>query len=179
MLHTKPAAFGIYRDRVGAETAVEHLKRDGFRNNEIAVLAPHNTRLRDHAHMSPDKAVEGLEIGATTGAIVGSVLGWLAGAGMLAVPGLGSVIIAGPIVTTLVATGALASIGGLWGGLLGLGVPEHEAKHYEGRLRNGDILLSVHCDEPDRILWAKEIMVFTGAEDIYSRHTVPASASVS
>jgi len=120
-------------------------------------------------HVPDTKAVEGAEMGMTAGALVGAVLGWLAGVGMLAIPGIGAVIVAGPLATTLIAAGAAAGIGGLWGGLIGLGIPEKEAKLYQSRLHKGDILLSVHCADHDKIAKAKEIMVDTNAEDVYSR----------
>ena len=150
-----------------AEYAVEGLKPEGFQNNEISVLFPHGHGLTQHVHVKSTKALDGAEVGAGAGAIVGGVLGWLAGAGMLAIPGIVAVVAAGPIATALVAAGALGGIGGLWGGLIGLGIPEKEAKHYEGRLHKGDILLSVHCSEEARMTHANEILLRTRAEDVF------------
>ena len=173
--HTKPAAFGIYTRRERMETAIERLKHAGFTPHEISALLPHKA-----AALRPEdtKRELGAEVGAGTGAVVGGVLGWLAGAGLLSIPGLAAAIIGGPIVTAFVAAATLASVGGVWGGLVGLGIPEKEGRHYEGRLHKGDYLLSVHCDEPDRIIKAREILDVTGAEDIHSRHGSAAVATV-
>jgi len=168
MLHAKQAVFGIYNNRQAVEQAVEQLKSDNFKKAEISVLLPQNERVKELVHVQDSRVVEGIEVGASAGAVVGGVLGWLVGAGVLAVPGIGPVIAAGPIVTTLLAVGTIAGMGGVWGGLIGLGIPEKEAKHYEGRIHKGDILLSVHCTEPERMMKAKEIMIHTGAEDVYS-----------
>ena len=104
--------------------------------------------------------------GASTGAIIGGALGWLAGIGALAIPGIGPFIAAGPIVAALSGIGAVGTVGGLAGALIGVGIPEYEAKRYEGRIRSGGILLSVHCDASDWVKRAKEVLEHTGASDI-------------
>ena len=169
MPHNKPAVFGIYTNRRDVELAVDKLHRENFAKAAISVFLPHKDDLGKLVHMSDTKAVEGAEMGMAAGAIIGSVLGCLAGVGLLAIPGVGAVIVAGPLATMLIATGAAAGIGGLWGGLIGLGIPEKEAKHFQTRLHKGDILLSVHSADADKIMRAKEIMIHTGAEDVYSR----------
>ena len=166
--HNKPAAFGIYTKREGVEKAVDQLKDAGFTSREISVLLPPKS---EPPKIDGTQAASGVEVGAGAGAVVGGVLGWLAGAGILSIPGMAAAIIGGPIVTTFLSVATLASIGGIWGGLVGLGIPEKEGRHFEGRVHKGDILLSVHSDEPERIIKAKEIMARTGAEDIYSRHS--------
>jgi hypothetical protein len=162
------AVFGIYRNRNGVENAVEALKQDGFRNTDISVLFPENSGTKDFAHEKNTKAPEGTAAGATSGAVIGGALGWLAGIGALAIPGLGPFIAAGPIMAALAGAGAGGVVGGIAGALIGMGIPEYEAKRYEGRIKEGGILLSVHCDSSDWVKKAKELMERTGAEEIAS-----------
>jgi len=143
------AAFGIYRDRATVERAVDRLKAAGYRNTDISVLFPQNTGTKDFAHEKNTKAPEGATTGAGTGAIVGGTLGWLAGIGAIAIPGIGPFIAAGPIVAALAGVGAGGAVGGVVGALVGMGIPEYEAKRYEGRIKSGGILLSVHCDDSE------------------------------
>ena len=162
------AVFGIYPTRVGVEGAVDTLKAAGFRNSDISVLFPENTGTKDFAHEKNTKAPEGAATGAGTGALLGGGLGWLVGIGALAIPGLGPFIAAGPIVAALAGAGAGGAIGGLTGALIGMGIPEYEAKRYEGRVKDGGILLSVHSDDSQWTKKAKEILERTGAEDVSS-----------
>lgn len=164
------AVFGIFQTRGEAEEAVDALRRGGFRNTDISALFPDNAGTKDFSHEKNTKAPEGATTGGASGIVVGGVLGWLAGVGMLAIPGIGPLIAAGPIVAALAGAGALGTVGGVVGALAGMGIPEYEAKRYEGRVRHGGILLSVHCDTHD---WAKkgaQILKATGAEDISSTH---------
>src|ERR1700751_318930 len=162
------AVFGIYRNRAGVESAVDALKAAEFRNSDISVLFPENTGTKDFAHKKETKAPEGATAGAGTGALRGGGLGWLAGIGALAIPGLGPFIAAGPIVAALAGAGAGGAIGGLTGALVGGGIPEYEAKRYEGRIKAGGILISVHCDDWEWTKRAKDILTRTGAEDVSS-----------
>src|SRR5438270_12868176 len=162
------AVFGIYPDRVSVEEAVEHLRRAGFRNTDISVLFPENQGTKDFAHEKNTKAPEGATSGVVAGGIAGGVLGWLTGIGALAIPGLGPLIAAGPIVAALAGAGAVGTLGGIVGALAGMGIPEYEAKRYEGRIREGGVLLSVHCDSTDWVKRAKEMLEATGAQDIAS-----------
>jgi hypothetical protein len=162
------AVFGIYRDRVAVEEAVDALRQAGFRNTDISVLFPENQGTKDFAHEKSTKAPEGTAAGAGTGAVIGGTLGWLAGIGALAIPGVGPLIAAGPIVAALTGVGVGGAIGGLTGALIGMGIPEYEAKRYEGRVKEGGILLSVHSDNSDWTKKAKEILERTGADDISS-----------
>src|SRR6202044_2115187 len=123
---------------------------------------------KDFAVEKNTKAPEGTAAGATTGAVVGGALGWLAGIGALAIPGVGPLIAAGPIVAALTGVGVGGAIGGITGALIGMGIPEYEAKRYEGRIKDGGILLSVHCDDSNWTKRAKEILERTGATDIAS-----------
>jgi hypothetical protein len=171
------AAFGIYKTQAGAEQAVDALKQAGFRNTDISALLPKNEGTKDFAHEKNTKAPEGAATGAGTGAVIGGTLGWLAGIGALAIPGVGPLIAAGPIMAALAGAGVGGTVGGLTGALVGMGIPEYEAKRYEGRVKEGGILLSVHCDSSDWTKKAKEILERTGAEDVSS--TGEASADFS
>ncbi len=173
------AVFGIYNDRPGVEEAVDTLRAAGFRTTDISVLFQENQGTKDFAHEKNTKAPEGAAVGGVAGGIAGGVLGWLTGIGALAIPGLGPLIAAGPIVAALAGVGAVGAVGGLIGGLAGLGVPEYEAKRYMGRIKQGGILLSLHCDNDDWVKRGKELLRQTGAEDIGSAGESGADFSVS
>jgi hypothetical protein len=162
------AVFGIYPNRFAVEEAVEHLRKTGFRNTDISVLFQDNQGTKDFAHEKNTKAPEGVTTGVVAGGLAGGVLGWLVGIGALAIPGLGPLIAAGPIVAALAGAGAVGTLGGFVGALAGMGIPEYEAKRYEGRIREGGVLLSVHCDSSDWVKRAKEVLAHTGAQDIAS-----------
>ncbi len=162
------AVFGIYPDRAAVEEAVESLRAAGFRSTDISVLFPDNKGTKDFAHEKNTKAPEGATTGGVVGGIAGGVLGWLTGIGALAIPGIGPLVAAGPIVAALAGAGAVGAAGGIVGALIGLGIPEYEAKRYEGRIREGGVLLSAHCDTSDWVKRAKEILERTGAQDIAS-----------
>ena len=162
------AVFGIYSSYAQVESAVDALRAAGFRNTDISVLFPENAGSKDFAHEKGTKAPEGATTGAGTGALIGGGLGWLAGIGALAIPGLGPFIAAGPIMAALAGAGVGGAVGGITGALIGMGIPEYEAKRYEGRVKEGGILLSVHSDNSDWTKRAKEILERTGAQDISS-----------
>src|SRR5499425_631775 len=162
------AVFGIYPTYGAVDGAVESLRASGFRNTDISVLFPENVGTKDFAHEKGTKAPEGATTGGTTGIIVGGALGWLVGIGSLAIPGLGPFIAAGPIMAALAGAGAGGVVGGIAGALIGLGIPEYEAKRYEGLVKKGGILLSVHSDDSQWTKKAKQIIEATGAEDISS-----------
>jgi hypothetical protein len=162
------AVFGIYPTYELAETGVDSLKAEGFRATDISVLLPENVGTKDLAHAKASKAPEGASAGAGSGAVIGGTLGWLAGVGALTIPGIGPLLAAGPIVAALAGAGAVGAIGGIAGALVGMGIPEYEAKRYEGRVRKGGILLSVHADDSVWTDRAKKILARTGAEDVAS-----------
>lgn len=162
------AVFGIYASRPQVEEAVEQLRNAGFRPTDISLLLPENLGTKDLAHEKHSKAPEGAATGGASGAVIGGVLGWLVGIGALAIPGVGPLIAAGPIVAALTGVGAGAAIGGVTGALVGLGIPEYEAKRYAGMVKEGKILLSVHADDRDWVRRAKEILERTGGEQISS-----------
>ena len=171
------AVFGIYHTSVAAERGVDTLIAAGFPSAEISVLLPDNRGTQEFAHQKETKAPEGTAAGATAGGLVGGALGVLAGIGALAIPGIGPLIAAGPIVAGLAGLGVGGAVGGLFGALVGMGIPEYEAKRYEGRVKKGGILLSVHSDDSNWTKKAKEILEQTGAEDVSS--TGEASADFS
>jgi len=162
------SAYGIYRTREQAERGVDDLIANGFRNEDISALLPENVGTKDFAHEKNTKAPEGAATGAGTGAVIGGTLGLLAGIGALAIPGVGPLIAAGPIMAALAGAGSGGVVGGLIGGLIGLGIPEYEAKRYEGMIKEGGVLVSVHCDNSDWTSRAKKILEATGAHDISS-----------
>jgi hypothetical protein len=162
------AVFGIYPTYASVESGVQALQTAGFRNEDISVLMPENVGSKDFAHEKGTKAPEGAATGAGAGAVVGGALGVLAGIGLLAVPGLGPFIAAGPIMAGLAGLGVGGAVGGIAGALIGMGIPEYEAKRYEGRVKEGGILLSVHSDSSEWTKRAKEVLQRTGAQDISS-----------
>ena len=162
------AAFGIYPNEASLRIGVQSLQREGFRTEDISVLFPENKGTKDFVHDKGTKAPEGAATGAGSGAVVGGVLGWLAGVGSIAIPGVGPFLAAGPIMAALAGAGVGGAVGGLTGALIGAGIPEYEAKRYEGLVRNGGILISVHCDNSEWTSKAKDILERTGANDVSS-----------
>src|ERR1700726_4261841 len=162
------AVFGIYPNYASVENGVDGLKAAGFSNRDISVLFPQSAGSKDFAHEKGTKAPEGATAGAGTGVVLGGAMGWLMGVGALAIPGLGPFIAAGPIMATLAGAGVGGAVGGVAGALVGMGIPEYEAKRYEGRVKDGGILLSVHSDDSDWKKRAKQILEATGAQDISS-----------
>jgi hypothetical protein len=177
MTYKNIAVYGIYPNRMAVEKAVEELKTAGFRNSDISVLFPQGGGTKEFAVEKETKAPEGATTGAGTGAVVGGTLGWLMGVGMLAIPGLGPFIAAGPIMAALAGAGAGGVVGGIAGALIGMGIPEYEANRYEGRIKKGGILLSVHADDNEWRKKGKEILVSTNAEDIGTKDEVRATES--
>jgi hypothetical protein len=173
------AVFGIYRDTTSLSGGLEALRAAGFRNTDISVLVPENAGNKDFIHQKETKAPEGAATGATTGAVVGGIVGWLAGIGSLAIPGIGPLIAAGPIVAMLAGAGAVGAAGGIVGTLIGLGIPEYEAKRFEGRVKSGGTLVSIHCDSSEWVKRAKRILEQTGAEDIASTSEASADYAAS
>jgi len=174
MENKKTAVFGIYTTVAAADLATDSLVKAGFSAADVSALLPENLGSKPIATEKNSKAPEGAATGAGSGAVLGGTLGLLAGIGALAIPGVGPLIAAGPIMAALAGVGVGGAVGGFTGALIGMGIPEFEAKRYEGRLKTGGILLSVHCDTSDEIKRAKEIMKNTHAEDVSS--TAEASA---
>jgi hypothetical protein len=173
------SVFGIYPTRAAAEECVDALRNAGFRNTDTSALFPDNAGTKDFACEKNTKAPEGATTGATSGAVLGGVLGWLAGIGALAIPGIGPFIAAGPILAALAGAGAVGMAGGIVGALVGFGIPEYEAKRYEGRVKHGGILLSVHCDDNHWVKRAEEVLKSTGAENISASGEAAADFAVS
>jgi hypothetical protein len=160
------AVFGIARSEAQAVAIVERLRAAGFSNNDISVLCPDRAGTKDFAHEQHTKAPEGAATGAGTGGVLGGALGWLVGIGALAIPGLGPFIAAGPIMAALSGAAAGAALGGLAGALIGMGIPEYEAKRYEGKIKDGNVLISVHAENSTERDRARNIFEEAGAEDI-------------
>jgi hypothetical protein len=168
MENKKTAVFGIYTILAAADTATDELVKSGFSPSDISALLPDNLGNRPIGTEKASKAPEGAAAGAGSGAVLGGALGLLAGIGALAIPGVGPLIAAGPIVSALAGIGVGGAVGGFTGALIGMGIPEYEAKRYEGRLQKGGILLSVHCDSSEWIKRAKQVLERTGAQDVSS-----------
>src|SRR6187401_1110290 len=168
MTNKKTAVFGLYPTVDRAERAVDELVAAHFDNADVSVLIADNQSSKDFAHEKQTKAPEGATTGVTAGGTLGGTLGLLAGIGALAIPGVGPFIAAGPIMGALAGIGVGGAVGGLVGALVGMGIPEYEAKRYEGRLKEGGVLLSVHCATSDEITRAKKILEQSGAGDIAS-----------
>jgi hypothetical protein len=149
-----------------AERIVDQLRSAGFPSDHISVLFPDKLGSRDFAHERGTKAPEGATAGAASGGLLGGALGWLVGVGTLAIPGLGPFIAAGPILSALSGAAVGATVGGIAGALIGMGVPEYEAKMYEGKIKGGNLLISVHTYDHDEAERVKDIFEKEGAEDI-------------
>jgi hypothetical protein len=165
MTSTK-AVIGLVASQPQAESIVNELQREGFSNNDISALFPDKKGTRDFAHEQNTKAPEGAVAGASAGGAIGGTIGLLAGIGAIAIPGVGPFIAAGPIMAALSGAAAGAAVGGLTGALVGMGIPELEAKQYEGKVKGGNILLSVHVDGSDERARAKRILEAGGAVDV-------------
>ena len=164
----KHAVYGIVQDQTTAESIVDGLRSAGFTGNDISVLFPDKGGTKDFAQEKSTKAPEGATTGGVAGMGIGAALGWLAGIGSLAIPGVGPFIAAGPIMAALGGAAVGGATGGLLGALVGLGIPEYEAKLYEGKVRGGNVLVSVHAADGEQQDRAKEILKKAGAEDISS-----------
>lgn len=160
------SVWGIYPSRLSVETAIDRLRENRFLSSDISVLLPENLGPKELITEKSTKAPEGAAAGAGSGVLIGGALGWLAGIGAFTLPGVGAFIAAGPLMAALAGAGVGGVIGGIGGALVGAGIPEYEAKRYEGRLTKGGILISVHCDKSEEIAHAKEILRRTGGEDI-------------
>jgi hypothetical protein len=172
------SVFGIFASRASLERAVDGLRSSGFSSNDISILYPDNTSSRELATEKNSKAPEGAATGAGAGAVIGGTLGWLAGIGALAIPGVGPFVAAGPIMAALAGAGIGGAAGGLTGGLVGAGIPEYEAKRYAGRISKGGFLISVHSDNSDQIDRAKKILENAGGEDIATASEAKADVKV-
>lgn len=162
------AAFGIFPSNSAAEAAVDRLHAAGFSNNDVSVLMADKQGSKDFASEKNTKAPEGTTAGVLSGGTLGGTLGLLAGLGALAIPGVGPLIAAGPIMGALAGLGIGSAVGGLVGALVGMGIPEYEAKRYEGRVNEGGILVSVHCESFEEIGRAKDLLKAAGGEDVAS-----------
>jgi len=163
---SKKSVLCLVSTRAQAEQIVGRLEAAGFSNNDISVLFPDKETTRDFAHEKNTKAPEGAATGAGTGGVLGGAFGWLAGIGALAIPGVGPFIAAGPLLAALSGAAVGAAVGGIAGGLIGMGIPELEAKRYEGKIKQGNLLISVHTEDSDEAKRAEQIFKDANAQDI-------------
>lgn len=172
------SVFCLATSESQASTIVDRLRAAGISSNAISVLFPDKGTSRDFAHEKHTKAPEGATVGASTGGVIGAGLGWLVGIGSLAIPGVGPFIAAGPILAALSGAAVGATVGGVSGALIGLGIPEYEAKRYEGKIHEGRVLISVHAKDGDQVTIIKRVFTDEKAEDIATagEASVPASA---
>ena len=164
----KLVVLGIYKNTSAAAAGVDVFRLNGFRPEDISALLPYGDNTKEFAHEKSTKAPEGATTGGMTGVALGGTLGWLAGIGSLAIPGLGALVAAGPIMGLLAGAGVGGTVGALSGALVGLGFPEYEAKRYEGKVKDGGVLFSVHCDNSEWKDKAMKTFNDTGAIDISS-----------
>lgn len=162
------SVYGIAKNQTQLEDVLVRLRHAGFRAADISVLRAETLGTKDMGVENATKSPEGAATGGVAGAVTGGVLGWLVGIGALAIPGVGPFIAAGPIMAALAGMGAGAALGGAGGALVGLGMPEYEAQRYEGRVKDGGILVSLHCDDSDWTAKAKTLLKDAGLEDISS-----------
>jgi hypothetical protein len=160
------AAFGIFANIANAEAAINGLTMAGFSNHAVSVLLSDKDEARVLATENTTRASVGASAGAGVGGVVGGALGLLAGIGVLALPGVGPLIAAGPIMASLAGFGVGGAVGGFVGALIGMGIPEFEAKLYDGRVKDGGVLVAVHCESSEGISKAREVLKSVGAEDI-------------
>lgn len=160
--------FGICTNRNILESAVEALKTAGFPAADVALLAPESLGQSGLTTEKASKAPEGAAVGAGSGLLLGGALGWFVGVGALAIPGIGPLIAAGPILAALAGAGVGSAVGGVAGGLVGMGIPEYEAKRYEGKITAGGTLLSIYCETTEQRDRAKQMLLAAGAEDVSS-----------
>jgi hypothetical protein len=183
---SKQSVFCIAASLSQAEQIVNRLKNSGFSNSDISALFPDKEGTRDFAHEKGTKAPEGATAGAGAGVVLGGALGWLVGIGALAIPGVGPLVAAGPIMAALSGAAVGGTVGGITGALVGMGIPEYEAKRYEGKIKEGNILISVHANNRDEVKRAKEIFEQAGAHDVATSgesgvdepHDAPRTATV-
>lgn len=163
---SKSSVICIAKTESQAINIVDQLKAANFSSNDISVLLPDKSGTKDFAHEQHTKAPEGATTGGVTGGVLGGAFGWLVGIGALAIPGVGPLIAAGPIMAALGGAAVGGALGGITGALIGLGIPEYEAKRYEGKIKDGNVLISVHTENRDEISRASDIFKNAGAEDI-------------
>jgi hypothetical protein len=167
MTTTRSAAvFGIYPSRTRVESTVSALKHAGFSNTDVSILLPELENSGEMPTEQSTKAPEGTMVGVGSGAAVGGALGWLVGIGAVAIPGIGPVIAAGPVLAAVVGIGIGGALGGFAGSLVGMGIPEYDAKRYERELLKGGVLVGVHCETDDETNRAREVFQSTGARDV-------------
>jgi hypothetical protein len=173
----KIAVFGLFSSREQITLAINELTAEGYPHSDISALLPSMEATRDLAHEKHTKAPEGAAVGGVSGGVAGGTLGLLLGIGAIAIPGLGPFIAAGPIMTALAGIGVGGTVGTLTGALIGMGIPEYEAKRYETHVKNGGYLMSVHADDSTLAERAKAILHMCGATDVDDKKEAEPKAS--
>ena len=171
----KISVFGLFRNQGQLNLAVSELLDAGYRSSDLSALLPSIDATKEFAHEHHTKAPEGAAVGAAAGGLTGGAVGLLLGIGAIAIPGLGPFIAAGPIMAALAGAGVGGAVGTLTGALVGMGIPEYEAKRYESFLKDGGFLLSVHADDGDWAKKAKDILERCGATGIDDKKEAKAS----
>jgi hypothetical protein len=171
------AVFGLFQDRGQVNLAISELTTEGFPHSDISALLPSMEETRDLAHEKHTKAPEGAAVGAVSGGFAGGAVGLLLGIGAIAIPGLGPFVAAGPLMTALAGVGVGGTAGTFTGAIIGMGIPEYEAKRYETHVKNGGYLLSVHCDDLSWENRAKAILRMCGATDVDDKREAHPKAS--
>lgn len=159
-------AFCLAASPVQAERIVQRLQVNGFGSSDISVLHTDTTSEHDIETEHGNKASEGMAKGAATGGIAGGAIALLAGLGVLAIPGLGAFIAAGPLMAAISGLAIGAATGGIVGGLIGFGLPETEAQRYADKVKRGNYLISAHAAGTTQIQRAREIFEVEQAGDI-------------
>jgi hypothetical protein len=175
MVGTNTGVMAIFGDENDVNIAVSRLREGGFRATDISILMADNRGSKDFAHKKETKAPEGATLGGATGAVIGGAFGWLTGIGAIALTGFGPLIAAGPIMAALAGMGVGGAVGSVAGALIGMGLPEYEAKRFEGMIKEGKALLSVHCDNSQWVARAKDILKDSGGQDIAAQSEEPGS----
>lgn len=160
------SVYAITESQPQTEKIVSRLKDEGFANDRLSVLFPDKSTTADFAHEKSTKAPEGAVTGGVSGGVLGGALGWIAGIGALAIPGIGPFIAAGPLAAAIGGAFAGATVGSIAGALVGMGIPEIEAKRYESKVKDGNILISVHTKTSDEVSLAKKVLEEHDATDI-------------
>ncbi len=163
------SVIGVVETRQEAENIVRSAREAGFFLNDISVLFPDQTTTKDFAHELNTKAPEGAVAGGSAGGVLGGTLGLLAGIGAIAIPGLGPFVAAGPLMAALSGAAAGVTVGGIAGALVGFGIPEYEAKRYEGKVRGGNILVAIHVDNDEMKTSAENLLKSFNAHNVASK----------
>jgi len=162
------AIYGIFVTPSSLEAAVDALTSAGISLNGLSLLMSDKGGWQDFTSGGAAKHSDPSAPGAGVGGALGGLVGLLVGLGALVIPGAGPLVAAGPMMASLAGLTVGGALGGLVSALVDLGLPEYEAKLYDGRLKDGAVLLSVHCLSIGQVDTAKDVLKANGAEDLAS-----------